>query len=170
MVTSQTLATPPEFEAEVRAEAERLSNVEFFELLPRREVLGFIRRSAAVVLTSRAEGMPNVLLESWARGVPALSLHFDPDGVIARHGLGLAAGGSWDDFVEGARRLWADSELRRTLGQQAKGYVEREHSPAAVGARWVEVLGGVLGGPAHSDRGPPGARAADRLPEDAAAD
>ena len=61
--------------------------------MPRGRVLELIDRSRAVVLTSRHEGMPNVFLEAWARGVPVLSLHFDPDGKIAKEGLGLCAEG-----------------------------------------------------------------------------
>jgi glycosyltransferase involved in cell wall biosynthesis len=99
-----------------------------------------MERSTAVVVTSEHEGMPNVFLEAWARGIPVISLHFDPDGRIAGEGLGLIADGSWEEFVAAVRRLWTDPELRRQIGERARRYVAREHSPEAVGKRWAAAL------------------------------
>lgn len=118
------------------------------ELLPpqwRESVLELIRRAAAVVVTSRHEGMPNVFLEAWARGVPVISLHFDPDRKLAGEGLGLFAGGSWDEFVAQAGRLWREPELRRQIGEKGRAYVARVHSPDAVGERWTAAMREALG-------------------------
>jgi glycosyltransferase involved in cell wall biosynthesis len=38
------------------------------------------------------------------------------------------------------RRLWTDPELRRQIGERARRYVAREHSPEAVGKRWAAAL------------------------------
>jgi hypothetical protein len=84
--------------------------------------------------------MPNVFLEAWARSVPALTLAFDPDGLISAEELGIAAGGSWTRFTDGAASLWSDSELRARLGANGRAYLARNHSPAAVGSRWEKLL------------------------------
>ena len=136
-----------ELAARIAAGAAEVPNLELLPAQPRADVLELISESAAVVNTSNVEGMPNLFLEAWARGVPALSLHVDPDATIAERGLGFAAGGSWDAFVEGARRLWEDPALRAELGATARRYVDEMHSPGAVQARWVAVLGDVLGDP-----------------------
>ena len=47
-----------------------------------------------------------------------LTLSFDPDGLIESDELGISAGGSREAFVEAARRLWSDPELRRQMGDR----------------------------------------------------
>src|SRR2546423_7170357 len=91
----------------VMSEAERLPNVEVVSPRPRRELLGLIDEAVAIVNTADSEGMPNIFLEGWARGIPALALSYDPDSVIARHELGQFAGGSMDRLAEAARELWS---------------------------------------------------------------
>ena len=99
-----------------------------------------MRRAVAVVKTSRVEGMPNGFLEAWARGVPVLSLHVDPDGKIANNDIGVAADGSMELLIEAAARLWREPELRATIGERARGFVRDVHSPEAVADRWVALL------------------------------
>jgi glycosyltransferase involved in cell wall biosynthesis len=137
----------------LRREAEGLSNFTMTGPLRREEVLAYLEHAVAIVSTSEWEGMPNVFLEAWARSVPALSLAFDPDGLIAERGLGIAAAGSWERFVEGASALWSDAKLRETLGRNGRAYLEERHDPAKVCDRWQEVLEriGALPGPQTSE-------------------
>jgi glycosyltransferase involved in cell wall biosynthesis len=125
---------------DVRAASERIPNLELLDPLPHGEVMALIARAIAVVNTSQFEGMPNVFLEAWARGIPVLTLEFDPDGVIARRELGVAAGGSWDRFVAGARELWEGRSGRKELSRRTRAYVERVHSIDAVGERWSWLI------------------------------
>jgi glycosyltransferase involved in cell wall biosynthesis len=125
---------------ELRAVAADVRNLRLLDSLSHADTLDLIGSAVAIVNTSRFEGMPNVFLEAWARGVPALTLEADPDGVIARHGLGVAAEGSWDRFVAGARDLWQGRGERPKLSQRTRAYVERVHSYEAVGRRWRELI------------------------------
>jgi glycosyltransferase involved in cell wall biosynthesis len=145
MVAPWTSETPEGLLERLTDAAAETPNLELLPPQWRESVLELIDRSAAVVVTSRYEGMPNVFLEAWARGVPVISLHFDPDRKLARDGLGLFAGGSWDEFVAAAGKLWADPELRRRIGEKGRSYVARVHSPEAVGERWTRALREVLG-------------------------
>jgi hypothetical protein len=116
-------------------------NLEVLAPMPRHEILRLISRAVAVVNTSDFEGMPNVFLEGWARGVPALALNHDPGGVIERHGLGSFARGSSDRLVELAAELWTARDDQRDVSVRCRRYVEAHHSPAVVAACWQKALG-----------------------------
>ena len=101
----------------------------------------------AIVNTSVFEGMPNATLEGWVRGIPALTLSYDPDGLVELRGLGVFARDSWEDFVGGARRLWtvagrttscgsdvAPTCRRNTRQRRSRGAGSRSLLPAAANA------------------------------------
>ena len=126
--------------SEVREAARDLPNLTVSDPVPHGELMQLVARAAAIVNTSSVEGMPNVFLEAWARGVPVLTLRCDPDGVVAARGLGVAADGSWERFVAGARELWDTRHDRAELSRRTCAYIEEVHSIDAVAARWAEVL------------------------------
>jgi glycosyltransferase involved in cell wall biosynthesis len=126
--------------AELRATAREVENLELLEPLPHAELSRLVASAVAVVNTSVLEGMPNAFLEAWACGVPVLTLEFDPDGVVERHGLGISARRSWDSFVAGARELWESREDRTEFAGRVRAYVDEVHSMEAVGARWSSLI------------------------------
>ncbi|HEY4098727.1 MAG TPA: glycosyltransferase family 4 protein [Baekduia sp.] len=132
---------PPATAAAVAAAGARLDNLQVLGPQPRPAMLARIARATAIVSTSDFEGMPNTLLEGWSHGLPALTLNHDPDGVIARHGLGHCANGSPTALAEHARQLWAGRETDHALRDACRAYVRREHAPEQVVGRWIEVLG-----------------------------
>jgi glycosyltransferase involved in cell wall biosynthesis len=154
-VWNVTDETRPELAEEVESAVERIENLEVLGLLPHEELLSLISRAVAVVSTSAAEGMPNVFLEAWARGVPVLSLDYDPDGRIEALGLGIVAGNSEERFSEAARELWNRPELRSEMGRKGREYVMSEHSPGVVADRWAETLKALLYGESIPAEGVP---------------
>jgi glycosyltransferase involved in cell wall biosynthesis len=129
-----TMIGPPrEREAEVyervKARAAALPNVEFKGFLPLAEVEKWFDRARVVVNTSVYEGMPNVFLQAWARGVPT----------VATVDVGVAAHRVVAD-VEGMAReveqLWHD----RAAGERCREHFERNHSSAQVLARYARLF------------------------------
>jgi len=120
--------------------AAAVSHLELLDPLPHAELGKLIESAVAVVNTSVLEGMPNAFLEAWARGIPVLTLQFDPDDVVERNELGVSAQGSWDRFVEGARQLWNGRSNRVGLARRLREYVGETHSMEAVGAKWSELI------------------------------
>ena len=94
----------------------------------------------AIVNTSNYEGTSNVLLEGWARGVSALVLHHDPDGLVVREGLGAFAAGSTEALADRAPGLWSDRESLDELAAACRAYVLREHAARIAVERWLGVL------------------------------
>jgi len=131
--------------AELPAEARSLPNLEILPPRPRAELMELVDRAVAVVNTSDHEGMPNTFLEGWARGVPALSLAYDPDGVIVRRGLGTCAGGSPAGLTAAARHLWETRLAQGEIADRCRAFVAERHAPDPVAERWQEELG--LAGP-----------------------
>jgi glycosyltransferase involved in cell wall biosynthesis len=122
--------------------AAELPNLELLEPRSRAGIGQLLERSVAVVNTSEREGLPNLFLEGWARGVPALALSFDPDGLIARYAIGLFASGDQARFEKQARRLWRERDDQSELADRCIAYVRAEHDMDAVIERW---LGTVVG-------------------------
>lgn len=139
MIPSPQGADPADV-VELRNAAGEVPNLELLDPIPHAQLMELLARSVAVVNTSSLEGVPNAFLEAWVHGVPALTFEFDPDGVIARHDLGIAAEGSWEQFVAGARSLWRDRADRRAVASRVQQYALETHSPERVGALWDELL------------------------------
>jgi hypothetical protein len=97
--------------------------------------------AVAVINTADYEGMSNVFLEGWARGVPALALTNDPDGVIERHGLGGFARGSVKLLTDMTRQMWRDRTSHEDLATRCRAYVQQEHAAEAVISKWIRPLG-----------------------------
>lgn len=127
--------------AAVREEAANLSNVELLGPRPRAAVLGLMNTAVAVVSTSAVEGMPNVFLEGWSRGVPALALSHDPGGAIEAHSIGGVAHGSRVRLIELALELWEMRHGADALGARCVEYARRTHGEDVVVAAWVRALG-----------------------------
>jgi glycosyltransferase involved in cell wall biosynthesis len=130
-----------EFVEQIVSAAEAVPNLELLAPRPRRDLLELFDRAVAVVNTADFEGMPNVFLEGWAQGVPALALSHDPDGVIEAYGLGAFAHGSLEELEEHAMSLWRNRGSRAALAERCRQYVRDHHSPDAVSAQWQEALG-----------------------------
>ena len=139
----------PTLERECIERASGLSNLSILEQRPHAEAMELVSRAVAVVNTGAAEGMPNLFLEAWARGVPVLSSEFDPDGRIAENGLGTAAGGSFGAFRAAARELWESRADRSGVFARTRAYVEATHGLDAVTARWRALISELGGGAAR---------------------
>ena len=125
---------------EVRRRAADVPNLELLEPRPRRELMNLVDRAVAMVNTADFEGMPNLLLECWARGVPSLALTHDPDGVIESHELGAFARGSTSRLAESAAELWENRGDQADVAARCRAYVDAHHSPDAVASAWLDVL------------------------------
>ena len=130
----------PELEKRVERARRELPNLEVLEPRPRAALAPIVDSAVAIVGTGEYEGMPNVFLEGWSRGVPALAFQHDPDGIIERNGLGGFAAGSPERLAELARAYWASRGDQSQLASRCVEYVRREHDLAAVVAAWRRVL------------------------------
>ncbi|HEY5897295.1 MAG TPA: glycosyltransferase family 4 protein [Burkholderiales bacterium] len=123
---------PGYYEA-IRARAGRLPNVEFTGFLPLAQVEPWFDRARLLVSTSVYEGMPNVFLQAWARGVPT----------VATVDVGAPVNTVFADAREGAEKVEAffrSPELWRQASADSLAYFQRNHSSTEVLARYAGIL------------------------------
>jgi glycosyltransferase involved in cell wall biosynthesis len=123
-VMAGTLLPPPNPKDEWErclGTARELPNLEVRGFVAREELDAFYRDAALFVHTSPAEGVPNAVLEAWARGVPSVTC-VDPDGAAVGEVLGGLAADPAQLAAEVARWM-ADPAARRAAGGRARAHV-----------------------------------------------
>ena len=105
-------------------------NLEFLGRIPYHDVNDYYARARVFVNTSDVEGYPNSYLQAWIRGTPVVTF-IDPDGVIAREGLG-AVPRDEEAMVSAVESLLTDDDLWRRAGDNAQDYMVREFDESTI--------------------------------------
>jgi len=122
---------------EILRRTKEVPNVRHIPFVPFSEIGAYYSNADAVLVTSAAEGFPNVLLQAWSYGKPVIST-YDPDGVIAQRGLGFDAT-TEQECTEAIERIQSGSIDLRTYSQRARGYVEQFHSPQGITGKLLSL-------------------------------
>jgi glycosyltransferase involved in cell wall biosynthesis len=128
---------PGYFEA-IRDRAAQMKNVEFTGFLPLAQVEPWFDQARVLVSTSVYEGMPNVFLQAWARGVPT----------VATVDVGAAVNTVFADAEEGAKKvdaLFSNPQLWQQASDDSLAYFQRNHSSTEVLARYSRLIEELLG-------------------------
>jgi polysaccharide biosynthesis protein PslH len=114
---------------------------------PRVEVTGYVDDLRSYV--GRAEimlspmvysvGIQNKVLEAMALGTPVIVAAKAAAALNALPGQDLMVAGSAQEFAESALRLMNDAELRTSLSQHGRNYVERHHNWKVLTDQLVDV-------------------------------
>lgn len=123
-----------------KAEAAALPNLEFLGRVPYHDVNPYYERCRLFVNTSDSEGFPNSYLQAWVRGTPVVAF-FDPDGAIAREGLG-AAPGTLPEMIECVDRLLDDAGAWAAASDRARAFMARHFDDDLVLAPYLAALSG----------------------------
>lgn len=123
---------------QVRAQAEQTANLAMLGAVPYHEVNTYFARARVFVNTSDSEGFPNSFLQAWIRGVPVVSF-FDPDGLIARHGLGIAVRGDIDSMARALDALLGDPPALQAMAERCRNFALAHYAPDAVVERYVST-------------------------------
>ena len=101
-------------------------NVEWLGSVPRDRMAGLYQRASALCCTSVNEGFPNTFLEAWSWGCPVVT-SFDPDGIVARDGLGITCH-SVEDFAAAIRGLRQEPEKWAAMSRAGEKYFRKNHA------------------------------------------
>ncbi len=98
-------------------------------------------RANAFCLPSFAEGVPVVLMEAMAIGLPVVTTRIAGIPELVEDGVGglLVRPGRADELEEALARISEDPELRTRLGEGGRAKVERDYSVAATAAQLAEL-------------------------------
>lgn len=118
-----------------------LTNLFFHGRVPPSGMPRFYDRADVLVCTSVVEGYPNTFLEAWARGLPVVST-VDPDGVLARQGVGLHAP-TVPEMKAALQRLLHNTHEYHAISQKGRDFVSREHALEQVIDAYEHLLTGV---------------------------
>lgn len=112
---------------EVRNRAAALPNVEFVESVPYREIQDHFNAARIFVNTSSHEGVPNTFIQSGLGGAAILSLAIDPDGMFRQFRAGLCAGGDFERFAAGGKRLLDNPAELAAAQEECARFVREWH-------------------------------------------
>jgi glycosyltransferase involved in cell wall biosynthesis len=141
--------TDADYAAQVRASCASLSHVHFHPAVDFSETPGLIDQCDALIVPSRDEVTPMVILEAMAAGKPVIASAVGgiPE-MIADNQTGLFF--KSEDAVQLAAaltRLATDESLGRTIGRAGQEFVRRNRSIAQYRGAFLQVLHEVLNSP-----------------------
>jgi glycosyltransferase involved in cell wall biosynthesis len=114
-------------------------NLEYLGFVPFSHIAPYFQGASLFVSTSKREGFPNTFLQSWQYRTPVVSLHVDPDGVIEKYNLGRHSR-SFEKLQSDVKQLMDNEKLREEMGENAKKYVQKNHSADVIIPQYVKLL------------------------------
>jgi len=128
--------------AHVRNAAAACGNVTFHGRLSYADAGNLYGRARLLLNTSDVEGFPNSYLQAWVRGVPVVTL-IDPDGVIGREGLGIAAQGP-DRFAGAIASLLGSHGAWQAASDRCRRFMAREFGEDSVMPTYLQTFEQVM--------------------------
>lgn len=134
------------------------------------DIRPYLARSSVVVIPSLIEGIPIILMEAFALGIPVVASRVGgiPDMVTDGYNGYLCEPGDVAGFAEKIHALYADAALRAKMGEHARRYAEQHLDRAAMLAAYLDVFRRIAAGSGSVDA-PAVPPAAAPAPADAAA-
>ena len=120
-------------------EVKTINNLVFVGFVPHNEISKYYQKGILLVNTSMTEGFPNIFLEAWMNKIPVISLDIDPDGVIAKYGLGFHSR-TLDHMIEDIQLLMNTENLLAQYGKNARKYVKKYHDIKNIGIQYKELI------------------------------
>ena len=130
------------FEIRKQNADKRLANFRFLGPVTFEESNRLISQAFVVVNCSKQgrEGLPNVFIQSWLRGVPVLSLNTNPDGVLDGETYGICANGDFERMCSELRRLLNNPEKKNILGCNTYKYAKKIYSIENVVDKLIHLI------------------------------
>jgi len=133
---------------ETRQRASTLPNVMFHGQIPYHEINDYFANALVFTNTSDIEGFPNSYLQAWSRGTPVVAF-FDPDGLIAREGLGIAVRNT-EEMRKAVKELTTNREQWLATSARCVAFMRREFNEDRILAPYLETFRRLTDQPAQA--------------------
>lgn len=124
------------------------NHVEFVGQIPAEQVFKHLNNADALVLASYSEGRPNVVLESFAAGIPVIASDIDGIKELVRdeeNGMRFKPGNA-EELASKIQRLQRNKDLQVKFAQNGRKYIiENNLLWEKVGQQYAELYEDVLG-------------------------
>jgi len=120
---------PSGYAAELMSAAAKIPNVRAHGKLSRPDLNRLFETCGLLCCTSMLEGFPTTFLEAWSCGLPVVTT-FDPDGIVARKGLGSVVT-TEDELVVQLRTL-PSTDAYSGMSRAAKAFFAENYSVETV--------------------------------------
>ena len=118
-----------EYSKELSSRMENLPNVVGHGYISHDKMAPLYHSMGILLSTSVCEGFPTIFIEAWSCGIPVIST-IDPDGVIAKYGLGRTADNK-DGLIQSLKEIVNDHEKWLKISAAAKQYYKTNHTQQA---------------------------------------
>lgn len=114
---------------------------------PRATAVGLMRRATAIILPSRSEGLPYVLLEAGALGKPIICSDIGPFTEVVTDGTTALVTPVEDDeaIADASMRLLSDPDAGHRLGNNLAKRIRLEFSSEQMAKRYLAIYSDLLG-------------------------
>jgi glycosyltransferase involved in cell wall biosynthesis len=121
-----------------KAQMQQRANLTFHGPVQYESVNSFYSRARVLVNVSDIEGFPNSYLQAWSRGTP-VAAYFDPDNMIARNRLGVAAK-SYEELCEAVATLAAQERAWEEASARCQRFMAARFGADTILRPYLEAL------------------------------
>jgi glycosyltransferase involved in cell wall biosynthesis len=127
VIISPRTSSEEDFYNKIERKAERLSNVELIERVPREKIQNYFDNAKIFLNTSENEGFPNTFVEAGIGGTPILSYIVDPDSFIENKECGFSCRGNYSELKSRMNEMLQNEKETERMGENCRNYVEKNH-------------------------------------------
>ena len=128
------------FESKIYNLAKGKNNLELVGHVPYEDSSQYFANAWLSVNTSKVEGLPNAMVQSWLAGTPVVSLNVDPDDLITKYRMGLFAKSDMNCLIECCRKLMEDDQLRYEMSRNARKYSRQLFDIKTIGDQYESLM------------------------------
>jgi len=136
-----------DYAKEFLQQAETLDNVNIRGVVQHEAIADVYRNANVMLCTSEYEGFPNVFLEAWSLGLPAVT-SFDPDNIVSQQEIGVV-GSDVATLADGLQNVLEDGSMWLNCSANARKYFVENHQIDAAMQGFETALQDVVASTAH---------------------